>query len=606
MLKKTIDKITYLSLLRTCWRMAEGDRTKMVTVYGLLFVANAVNLLQPLIWGKVVDVVATYGAPGNPHLMGQLTLWVGAMIGAVVVFWTFHGPARIIERRFAFSLRRKLTQRLYGQITDLPWQWHQTHHTGATMNRMNYAVDAIYGFADEQFGYLDVFFALIGSLAVLAWIAPSVGLLVLLAVPILVFCMSRFDRKLANLSEAQNKAEHHLAAGLFDYLGNIATVLTLRLQNPSRREIERRMEAITEPRDRVVVATERKWFFIQIFLQVVLGGAVLVYAAVHHNLAGGLQVGALVAIFRYLQQIAAGVGGLGGRCQSLLRYKINLDGLNEIESAYRQHATPANDSGNPNWRSAEAQNVTFNYPGQIGGDAPVPSLDVPSVLLARGRRIALVGPSGSGKSTLLRLLCGLHDAETGVVSFDGMSDSPLAGLANLSTLVPQDAEIFENTLRYNVTCGVEDESALSSVMHMACLDTVLPRLKDGVDTPLTERGANLSGGQRQRVALARGIFAARDSSLLLMDEPTSALDPGTEALVYDRIFQGRPDACVVSSVHRLHLLERFDYVYVMEAGRVIEEGTFNELVERGGLLAGMWAAQTGGADAQPERKVVAL
>ena len=260
MLKKSIARISYLTLLRACWRLAEKDRAKMLTVYALLFVANGINLLQPLIWGKVVDVVAAGGSGHSADLMPKLTFWIGAMVLALMAFWLFFGPARIIERRFAFTLRRKLTQRLYGQVTDLPWKWHQTHHTGDTLNRLKFAVEAIYQFADEQFCYLDVFFSLIGSVAVLTWIAPSIGLIVLLAVPVLLVGMALFDRKLTRLSERENKAEHHLAAGLFDYLGNIATVLTLRLQNASRSEVERRIDAISAPRDSSVLVNEQKWF----------------------------------------------------------------------------------------------------------------------------------------------------------------------------------------------------------------------------------------------------------------------------------------------------------------------------------------------------------
>ena len=217
-------------------------------------------------------------------------------------------------------------------------------------------------------------------------------------------------------------------------------------------------------------------------------------------------------------------------------------------------------------------------------------LDNIALHLERGRRIALVGESGSGKSTLLRILRGLHPPLTATVTLDGQP-SDLAALSGSSTLVPQDAEIFENTVRYNVTCGIADETGLDEAVERACLGPVLELLPNGLDTDIRERGVNLSGGQKQRLALARGLFAARDSSILLLDEPTSSLDPVTEAIVYDRIFAGLPDACIVSSVHRLHLLSRFDHIYVMDKGRIVEEGSFAELTTRDGPLNRMWAAQ---------------
>ena len=215
-----------------------------------------------------------------------------------------------------------------------------------------------------------------------------------------------------------------------------------------------------------------------------------------------------------------------------------------------------------------------------------------SLDLARGRRIALVGTSGSGKSTLLRLLRGLHDADGGTLTVDGATYQGVAPLADLSTLVPQDPEIFENTIRYNITCGIaEDEEALNAAIHAAALESVIAELPQGLDTDIRERGVNLSGGQKQRLALARGILAARDSSLILLDEPTSSLDAATESLVFDRMFQAYNNACIVASLHRLHLLERFDYVYVMEAGRVVEQGDFATLLLAGGVLTYLWKAQ---------------
>jgi ABC-type multidrug transport system fused ATPase/permease subunit len=170
-------------------------------------------------------------------------------------------------------------------------------------------------------------------------------------------------------------------------------------------------------------------------------------------------------------------------------------------------------------------------------------------------------------------------------------EAPFAMLSTLTTLVPQDPEIFENTLRYNIAFGIAEETGLNEAVEMACLDPVIAPLPEGLDTDIREKGVNLSGGQKQRLALARGLFAARDSSILLLDEPTSSLDPVTEAIVYDRIFTGFAHAGIVSSVHRLHLLSRFDYIYVMENGRVIEEGSFADLIGRKGKLHEMWLVQ---------------
>jgi ABC-type bacteriocin/lantibiotic exporter with double-glycine peptidase domain len=194
--------------------------------------------------------------------------------------------------------------------------------------------------------------------------------------------------------------------------------------------------------------------------------------------------------------------------------------------------------------------------------------------------VALIGPSGGGKSTLLRALAGLYVPQQGTLMVDGQPQ-PWTRLRALATLIPQEAEVFEASVRENLTFGEPaDEAVLQQSVHASAFDEVLARLPDGLASPLTERGFNLSGGQRQRLALARGALASHGSSLLLLDEPTSALDPQTEARVFERMAAAFPQACLIASVHRLSLLERFDTVVILEAGRVADFGPRHELLAR--------------------------
>jgi ATP-binding cassette, subfamily B, bacterial len=154
-------------------------------------------------------------------------------------------------------------------------------------------------------------------------------------------------------------------------------------------------------------------------------------------------------------------------------------------------------------------------------------------------------------------------------------------LRRLATLIPQEIEVLEATVRENLTFGEPcDGAALQVALHASCFADVVNGLPEGVETPLTERGFNLSGGQRQRLCLARGLRAARGSSLLLLDEPTSALDAATEARVLRNLSHAFPDACVIASLHRLSALEHFDTVILMEAGRIADAGPRHELLAR--------------------------
>ncbi|MDQ1086306.1 ABC-type multidrug transport system fused ATPase/permease subunit [Siphonobacter sp. SORGH_AS 1065] len=157
------------------------------------------------------------------------------------------------------------------------------------------------------------------------------------------------------------------------------------------------------------------------------------------------------------------------------------------------------------------------------------------------------------------------------------------------TLFPQEPEIFENTIAYNITLGLPfTEETIREVCEIAHFQTVVEQLPQGLESSIQEKGVNLSGGQKQRLALARGILAAQESQVVLLDEPTSSVDPKTEALIYNSMFKAFSDKAIISSLHRLHLLRDFDYVYVMDKGRILEEGSFEFLRKNGQKFNELW------------------
>jgi ABC-type bacteriocin/lantibiotic exporter with double-glycine peptidase domain len=247
------------------------------------------------------------------------------------------------------------------------------------------------------------------------------------------------------------------------------------------------------------------------------------------------------------------------------------------------------------WRTLQLQGLSYAHDSRhAGDDAARGGIHGITLTLRRGESVALVGPSGSGKSTLLRVLAGLYAAHDGRVVFDDGDESasadelPRRDAAEVATLIPQEAEIFEATMRENLAFGQPLAPAeLQRALQASALDEVLAGLPRGLDTMMSERGFNLSGGQRQRLALARGVLAARGSSLLLLDEPTSALDPLIEQHVHERIARAFAGQCIVAAVHRLTLLAHFDRVVLMVGGRIVDAGSVAELESRQPLFAAM-------------------
>jgi ATP-binding cassette, subfamily B, bacterial len=311
-----------------------------------------------------------------------------------------------------------------------------------------------------------------------------------------------------------------------------------------------------------------------------------VYAATGGASAGeALLIGNLFMVQQYAQQAAGVLCSMAANYQGLAHKQADFASADIIRHA--PQATNPTTSARSDWHRITLHDIDYAHDSGDTGTARGGIRGV-SLELRRGERLALVGPSGSGKSTLLRVLAGLYHAQAGHISVDGAVEPGRRHAAEWATLIPQEAEVFEATVRENLTFGQPvDEAALRRAVHTSTLDEVLAGLPQGLETTMSERGFNLSGGQRQRLALARGVLAARDQSLLLLDEPTSALDPLIERHVQERIEQAFAGACIVAAVHRLSLLPHFDRVVFMVDGRVVDVGTAGELCARQPMFAAM-------------------
>ena len=229
----------------------------------------------------------------------------------------------------------------------------------------------------------------------------------------------------------------------------------------------------------------------------------------------------------------------------------------------------------------EFRNVSFDY-----GATERPTLDRISFKVAPGEMIALAGPSGSGKTTLVNLLPRFFDPTDGTILVDGVSvsDYDLHALRSQMAMVSQDVVLFNDTIAANVAYGqTPDRARVQAALEAANLADAVAAMPDGLDTLVGGNGMRLSGGQRQRLAIARAIY--KDAPILILDEATSALDSESERHVQaalERLMEGRTTLVIA---HRLSTIERADRILVLEAGKIVEEGSHDELLRHGGLYA---------------------
>lgn len=567
-------------LYKHLWAQSQGHRGQFLGAVALLLTAQCVLLSVPFFAGRAINVLQAEGAAG----IGQAGLWLGLVVGATAISWVFHGPGRLLERNVALQIRRRMSEGLFQRLLSLPLSWHEANHSGVTAHRVQQSSTALSAFTQSQFIYLSSAVKLVGPVVALWLLQPVVGLSAIVGFVVICVSVLSFDRAMIRLAHRENDAERRYSAALLDALGNITSVFALRQSRPITGLLQRRMEAIFAPLRRSIVLNEAKWCTVDVCSKVLSCALVALFAWLAVRQAGGtigqqtIMLGSLYMVWEYASQASGVIAAFASNFQTFARQHADFASADPIREAQIKVAesqqVPALDT-----ESYTVSDLVFSHPG---GRSERPTLNGVSLSLQQSRRYALIGSSGSGKSTLLRVLAGLYEADRIAIERGtaGAIVNPSAAaqmLKSAVTLVPQDAEVLEGTLAENLAlcathAGAPKEAQYSAAMEVACVSDFVSADEAGLSTAVVERGANWSGGQRARIALARGILAAADSKLVLFDEPTASLDSRTEARVYDNIFAALPNACIVTSLHRLHLLERFDEVIVMHEGRVVAQG----------------------------------
>jgi ATP-binding cassette, subfamily B, bacterial len=579
----------YISLLRTAWHYARHEQKKYILVYSLFILANIISSMNPILFGWFIGKIQQ----NTREVFYYALLYSIAYFGMKFVEWSIHGPSRIMERQLAFNLSRNFLIERYHQALHLPVKWHQDHHSGSTINRIRKAYEALKDFFDKGFMYIHAVAKLVFSVIAMLYFSPLFGGIGILLGIITIWVIMKFDKPFIKTLDEVNEREHVVSSTLFDSLSNIMTVITLRLEKSMESGLLNKVQLIARPFRKNAIINEWKWFVADMLVTLIY--VVISAGYVYQNWESGqvFPVAGLVTLLGFVNQFTSVFHDVAWQYTEIVQFNTHVETARNIEAAYQEQHRPDQPTDLPdNWQTIEIKNLSFSHRNQYDSEHAPQSLHNLHLTIGRGKKIALIGESGSGKSTLLSLLRGLYNPEADMQLLVDGKPFALATINETVTLFPQEPEIFENTIAYNITLGLPfSNDEIMAVSESAHFTDVITQLPKGLESDIREKGVNLSGGQKQRLALARGILAACESEVVLLDEPTSSVDPKTEAMIYQKMFTAFKNKALISSMHRLHLLYQFDYIYVLKQGKIAAEGTFDYLREHSPVFQELWKHQ---------------
>jgi ATP-binding cassette subfamily B protein len=574
-----------LGPLRMIWRETAKYPRQVAVAFVALLIASGASLAFPVVFKMIID--RGFGSTAVVSSMNRTFEYLIIVVGVLGVASAtrFYFVSWLGERVVA-DIRQRVQDNLL-RLSPGFFEENSPKEISSRMTSDTVLIDQVVGTTVSV--ALRNLITGFGGVALLFYFAPKQSSFLVGGAALIAISMRLFGRRVRNISRTSQDRIAIIGGQVTEVLGAMKVVQGF---NQEQRESLRFKEAVEATFETARKRILLRAFMTAMFIIVVFGALTALMWDGALSVANGSMTGGTIAALVTLGVMVSGAfGALSDVYGSLLQGAGAAERLNELLKAEPEIAPPARPQSlpEPPRGSLAFDHVTFRYPTRPEVAAIVDF----SLTVDPGETVAIVGPSGAGKSTIFQLAERFYDPQLGTVRLDGvaLTSADPADIRRRMALVPQEGTLFAASARDNLRYGAwdADEDRIWEAARAANAEDFIKALPQGLDTFLGEGGARLSGGQRQRVAIARALL--RNAPILLLDEATSALDAESERLVQEALERLMKDRTTLVIAHRLATVRAADRIVVMDAGRIVEEGTHAQLQAGGGLYARLAALQ---------------
>ncbi|MEU0673576.1 ABC transporter ATP-binding protein [Streptomyces sp. NPDC006172] len=588
--------------LRRIYGFARPHRRRIALFVLLGVVTALLAVATPVLAGRVVDTIVSHGDSGAVVRLALLIALIAVLEAALGVL------GRRLSATLGEGLILDLRTAVFDHVQRMPVAFFTRTRTGALVSRLNNdVIGAQRAFSNTLSGVVSNVVTLVVALVVMLTLSWQITLLALALLPVFVLPARRMGRRMAAMQLEAAGLNASMSTRMTERFSAPGATLVKLFGRPEQESAEFAARAARVRDIGVRTATAQSVFITALTLVSALALALVYGLGGRLALDGSLDPGAVVALALLLTRLYAPLTALAGARVEVMSALVSFERVFEVldlKPLIEERPDARDLPEGP--VCVEFDDVRFGYPA--ADKVSLASLEEVAALDGRGgdevlhgvsfraepgMTVALVGSSGAGKSTIAQLLPRLYDVDSGAVRIGGVDVRELSARSLRSTLgmVTQDGHLFHDTVRANLLLAAPDadEQDLWDALRRARLEDLVRSLPDGLDTVVGERGYRLSGGERQRMTIARLLLARQ--RVVILDEATAHLDNTSEAAVQEALTEALQDRTAIVIAHRLSTVRSADLILVVEAGRVVEQGTHSELLTADGRYAELYRTQ---------------